>query len=88
MFIARPKIIKLGDLRIRNANGELLSYAWLNSSQRVDEQLNCQSVGGDFPLPPREADRAQTTQLEVIQSSDGSLRWRSESRATTVQRKG
>ncbi len=80
---------QLSDLRIRNANGELLSYAWLNSSQQVDEQLQLlsQSVA-IFPLPPREADQAQTTQLEVIQSSDGSLRWRSESRATTVQRKG
>ncbi|TXI91212.1 MAG: DUF3999 family protein [Burkholderiaceae bacterium] len=79
---------QLSDLRIRNANGEFLSYAWLSSSQQADEQLQLlsQSVA-IFPLPQREIEPTSNTQLEVIQSSDGSLRWRSEGRTTTATSK-
>ena len=79
---------QLSDLRIRNANGEFLSYAWLSSSQQADEQLQLlsQSVA-IFPLPQREIEQTSNTQLEVIQSGDGSLRWRSEGRTTTATSK-
>lgn len=78
----------LSDLRIRNANGELLTYAWLMSSQQPEEQLKLLSQSVPiFPLPQRKPEEVQPTQIEVLQSSDGSLRWRGEVRPSTAAQK-
>jgi hypothetical protein len=80
---AQAKDSQLSDLRVRNAAGEYLSYAWLYSSPAAQQQLSLQSLSAPiFPLQSTTAGKDADLILEVEQSSDGSVRWRSQSSGT------
>lgn len=81
---ASAKDSQLSDLRVRNAAGEYLSYAWLSSSTAGNQQLSLQSLSVPiFPLQATTQDQGSNSLIEVEQSSDGSVRWRSQSNAVT-----
>lgn len=85
---AQAKDSQLSDLRVRNAAGEYLSYAWLYSSAAAQQQLSLQSSSVPiFPLQSTTAGKGTDLILEVEQSSDGSVRWRSQSSAKKVDEK-
>lgn len=74
---------QLSDVRVRNAAGEYLSYAWLYASPAGNQQLSLQSLTVPiFPLQSATPSNDTNVTLEVEQSSDGSVRWRSQSSST------
>jgi hypothetical protein len=77
---ANAKDSQLSDLRVRNAAGEYLNYAWLHTSSAGKQQLSLQSMNVPiFPLQLTTVEKDANLMLEVEQGSDGSVRWRSRS---------
>ncbi len=87
---ANAKDSQLSDVRVRNAAGEYLNYAWLHSSSAGEQQLSLQSMNVPiFPLQLTTAEKESNLMLEVEQGSDGSVRWRSHNgSAKKVDEKG
>lgn len=81
---ASAKDSYLSDLRVRNAAGEFLSYAWLGKSHQLEQPLKLLSQAVPiFPVAhvKAEAEAKNSAQISLEVASDGSLRWRAPSAA-------
>ncbi|WMW80591.1 DUF3999 family protein [Undibacterium cyanobacteriorum] len=75
---ATAKDSHLSDVRVRNAAGEYLSYAWLGKSHQLEQPLKLLSQSVPiFPVArgTAESEAKNTGQFALEAASDGSLRW-------------